>query len=267
MVSQGANCRDRLPLDNRSRPAVVAVRAWGRPSHRRSAMRTAAPLTLTSPPSLAPSPPTLVPGNPAPSVAARLPKEVAMSRTPHTRLFHFAPMLLLAVTLALGVGARSAGASPCKLDGQACRTNQSCCGTNGHNGLCVNSAPPGKRPFGTCCTPTTCAADQCGLINDGSCPDMLNCGSCADPATCGGGGIPNVCGTSTTTTTTTTSSTTSTTGTGACLMKCPNDTNTYCQPGLADCSATCASNCSNFCNTTHSGAPCETYGCTGTCGP
>src|SRR2546422_11287178 len=118
-------------------------------------------------------------------------------------------LLLLAVGGALVMAApRTAGASPCKPDGQACRTNQSCCGTNGHNGLCVNSAPPGKRPFGTCCTPTTCAADQCGLINDGSCPDMLDCGACDLPETCGGGGTPNVRGASITSTTTSTPTTT-----------------------------------------------------------
>src|SRR5438046_7635662 len=79
-------------------------------------------------------------------------------------------LLLLAVGGALVMAApRPAGASPCKLDGQACRTNQSCCGTNGHNGLCVNSNPPGKRPAGACCTPaTSCPAGQnCGEASDG----------------------------------------------------------------------------------------------------
>src|SRR6266566_412513 len=167
-------------------------------------MRTAAPLTLTSPPSLAPSPPTFVPGNPAPSVAARLPKEVAMSRTPHTRLFHSAPLLLLAATIALGVGARSAAADPCKADGQVCRTNQSCCGTNGHNGVCAKAS---SKKFGTCCTPTTCAAQgaACGMIPDGSCPDMLVCGTCPDDEICT---AAHVCETTTTTTTTTSTSTT-----------------------------------------------------------
>src|SRR2546428_2603348 len=48
-------------------------------------------------------------------------------------------LLLLALGGALLVTTpRTAGASPCKPDGQACRTNQSCCGTNGHNGLCVD---------------------------------------------------------------------------------------------------------------------------------
>src|SRR5213078_996568 len=77
--------------------------------------------------------------------------------------------------ISVAVWARAVAANPCKADGQPCRTNQSCCGR-----VCVNSAPPGKRPFGTCCTRTTCTAAgaQCGLINDGSCPDMLNCGDC-----------------------------------------------------------------------------------------
>src|SRR5438034_4903407 len=114
--------------------------------------------------------------------------------------------LLLALGGALLVTTpRTAGASTCKPDGQACRTNQSCCGTNGHNGLCVNSSPPGKRPFGTCCTPTTCAADQCGLINDGSCPDMLNCGDCPAGETCS---AAHVCETATTTTSSSTTTTT-----------------------------------------------------------
>src|SRR2546428_162602 len=132
--------------------------------------------TLTSPPSLTPSPPTFVPGNPAPSVAARLPKEVAMSRTPHTRLFHSAPMLLLAVTIALGVGARSAAASPFKRDGEVCRTNQSCCGTNGHNGVCVKQS---GAKFGVCCTPaTSCPSGQnCGTASDG-CSGTIDCGTC-----------------------------------------------------------------------------------------
>src|SRR6266481_9494351 len=122
-----------------------------------------------------------------------------------------AAVFALALLAALAMGPRAAGASPCKPDGQACRTNQSCCGTNGHNGLCVNSSPPGKRPAGACCTPTTCeaAGAHCGMIADGTCLTLapLNCGMCTDPETCGGGGTPNVCGTSTTTTTMTTTTT------------------------------------------------------------
>src|SRR2546428_13577313 len=109
-----------------------------------------------------------------------------MTSRPEILAKRITPTLLL---LALGgallvVTPRPGGPSPCKPDGQAGRTNQSCCGTNGHNGLCVNSNPPGKRPAGTCCTPTRCAADECGLINDGSCPDMLNCGDCPAGETC-----------------------------------------------------------------------------------
>ena len=125
--------------------------------------------------------------------------------------------LLLALGGALLVTTpRTAGASPCKPDGQACRTNQSCCGTNGHNGLCVNSSPPGKRPAGACCTPTTCeaAGAQCGSIANGTCLTLapLNCGTCSEDEICT---AAHVC--ETTTTTTTTSSTTTTMG---CTPNC-----------------------------------------------
>lgn len=119
---------------------------------------------------------------------------------------------VLALVVTLGVWPRPAAAAPCKTDGTGCRTNQSCCGTNGHNGLCVNSAPPGKRPVGECCTPTTCAAAgaECGTIVDGTCLTlaMLDCGTCPAGETCGAGGTPNVCGTTTTTSTTTSTTTT-----------------------------------------------------------
>src|ERR1700758_3829276 len=61
------------------------------------------------------------------------------------------------------------GLDDCKLDGQRCRTNQSCCG-----GRCVKNA---GAKFGNCCTPTTCAAQgkDCGAISDG-CDGMLDCG-------------------------------------------------------------------------------------------
>src|SRR2546428_12658722 len=114
-----------------------------------------------------------------------------MTSRPESLARRITPMLLLllAVGGALVMAApRTAGASPCKPDGQACRTNQSCCGTNGHNGLCVNSAPPGKRPFGTCCTPTTCeaAGANCGMIVDGTCLTlaMLDCGPCPTGEIC-----------------------------------------------------------------------------------
>src|SRR6267142_6886445 len=120
----------------------------------------------------------------------------------------FALVLLGSSTMA----PRPAGASPCKPDGQACRTNQSCCGTNGHNGLCVNSSPPGKRPAGACCTPTTCeaAGAQCGSIANGTCLTLapLNCGTCPDDEICT---AAHVCETTTTTTTTTSTTTTTTT--------------------------------------------------------
>src|SRR5207245_3807591 len=141
-----------------------------------------------------------------------------MTSRPEILAKRITPTLLL---LALGgallvVTPRPAGASPCKPDGQACRTNQSCCGTNGHNGLCVNSNPPGKRPAGACCTPTTCeaAGAQCGSIANGTCLTLapLNCGPCPDAEICT---AAHVC--ETTTTTTTTSSTTTTMG---CTPNC-----------------------------------------------
>jgi hypothetical protein len=161
-----------------------------------------------------------------------------MDRPPHAPMFRLGPVLLLALLAGLGVWPRTAAANPCKADGEACRTNQSCCG-----GVCVNSAPPGKRPRGTCCTPTTCAAEgaNCGLINDGTCPDMLNCGTCTDPETCGGSGTPNVCGTSTTTTTTTTTSSTIGGNCRTCWLSvsdlctatpCTSDTDCQVEPNL-----------------------------------
>src|SRR5437763_4193222 len=141
-----------------------------------------------------------------------------MTSRPEILAKRITPTLLL---LALGgallvVTPGPAGASPCKPDGQACRTNQSCCGTNGHNGLCVNSSPPGKRPAGACCTPTTCeaAGAQCGRIGNGTCLTLapLNCGPCPDAEICT---AAHVC--ETTTTTTTTSSTTTTMG---CTPNC-----------------------------------------------
>src|SRR2546427_11673274 len=103
--------------------------------------------------------------------------------------------LLAVVALAL-VGQREATAGPCKADGQTCRTSRSCCGTSGNNGVCVKA--PGAK-FGSCCTPTTCAAQgkQCGTISDG-CGGMRDCGSCTAPETCGGGRRPAVCARTTT---------------------------------------------------------------------
>jgi len=104
-----------------------------------------------------------------------------MSRHSYANSFCRYSIVLIALIVLAG-WPRAVGASPCKADGQACRTNQSCCGA-----VCVNSAPPGKRPFGACCTPTTCAPAQCGLIADGSCPDMLNCGDCPSGEICDAG--------------------------------------------------------------------------------
>jgi hypothetical protein len=112
----------------------------------------------------------------------------------------------------------TADAARCKADGKRCRTNGRCCG-----GVCINTAPSGKKPSGRCCTPTTCAAAgaECGLLGDGTCPDTLYCGACAEPEVCGGGGTPNICATPTTSTTVSTPSTTSTMpapGTGGVLV-------------------------------------------------
>jgi hypothetical protein len=99
-------------------------------------------------------------------------------------------------------------AAKCRADGKRCRTNRQCCGQ-----VCINTAPPGKKPSGRCCTTTTCASAGagCGLIADGSCPDVLYCGTCNAPEVCGGAGTPNVCAPPATSTTIATTSSTSTT--------------------------------------------------------
>src|SRR3989441_9569980 len=148
-----------------------------------------------------------------------------MTSRPEILAKRITPTLLLLLALGgalLVTTPRTAGASPCKPDGQACRTNQSCCGTNGHNGLCVNSTPPGKRPAGACCTPTTCeaAGAHCGMIVDGTCLTlaMLDCGPCPTGEICT---AAHVCETTTTTTTTTTTATTTTTMGCTPATSCP----------------------------------------------
>jgi len=156
---------------------------------------------------------------------------------------------IIALVILLLTQPHVASGVTCKNDGESCRTNQACCG-----GACINGAPPGSKPFGICCTPTTCAAQnaECGSLADG-CGKTLDCGTCATPATCGGGGVANTCGTSTTsttiTTTTTQSTTTSTTAPTcsqtdmACQTSCTVDTdcpetrfchNGLCRPRLTD---------------------------------
>ena len=143
------------------------------------------------------------------------------------------PLFVTILTAALiVVGWRVASAGACIRDGQTCRTNQSCC-----SGVCVKSS---KKFFGTCCTPTTCAAvgANCGMIADG-CGGTLNCGTCTLPQTCGGG-TPNVCGSTTTTTTTTTTTSTITTTTTLAPV-CGDGIREVGEPcdGGAYCSASC----------------------------
>src|SRR2546428_6312970 len=167
-----------------------------------------------------------------------------MTSRPERLAERITPMLLLLLAIGgalLMAAPRPAGASPCKPDGQACRTNQSCCGTNGHNGLCVNSNPPGKRPAGACCTPTTCeaAGAHCGMIPDGTCLTLapLNCGTCPDDEICT---AAHVCESTTTTTTTTTSTSTTTLCTP--ISPCNDFT---CGPTLDNCGATVLCPCAH----------------------
>src|SRR5882724_4635202 len=174
-----------------------------------------------------------------------------MTRLLPTKWFRLAPILLVALIAVLSVWPRPAGASPCKPDGQACRTNQSCCGTNGHNGLCVNSNPPGKRPAGACCTPTTCeaAGAQCGSIANGTCLTLapLNCGTCPDDEICT---AAHVCETTTTTTTTTSTSTTTLCAPTTCTDSNCGQTPDGCG-GMIECPCnTCTITCVNGFTTT-----------------
>jgi hypothetical protein len=98
----------------------------------------------------------------------------------------------------------AATAKQCRPEGHPCEGNQRCCAPF----VCEVSGPgnaerctpcPSGTVYvdGTCCTPTTCAAEgaQCGHISD-QCGGTLACGDCPAPQTCGGGtpGVPNVCG-------------------------------------------------------------------------
>jgi len=111
-----------------------------------------------------------------------------MRQSSHANLFCRA--LSLTLLLAAALVARAAQADPCRPAGQPCLSNKSCCSRT-----CVGAGPPGSQSFGTCCTPTTCAAQgkNCGSIPNGTCPDTLDCGTCTFPETCGAE-TPNVCG-------------------------------------------------------------------------
>jgi hypothetical protein len=102
-----------------------------------------------------------------------------------------AGVLVLAIIVVMLAALREATASPCKADGQTCRTSRSCCGTTGNNGLCVGGGS--KLGFGICCTPN-CTGKDCG---DDGCGG--SCGTCTSPAVCEASGTcctPN-CGSNT----------------------------------------------------------------------
>lgn len=112
-----------------------------------------------------------------------------MTLTPDRARFYRFPVLLLLAAAVLATSPQPAAA--CKDGAQQCQTSASCC-----SGLCVKpGVQHGTAIFGTCCIPTTCAAQgkNCGTISDG-CGHTLSCGACAAPNTCGGGGTANVCG-------------------------------------------------------------------------
>ena len=83
-------------------------------------------------------------------------------------------LVLLATVVLTLAGLREVKASPCKADGQVCRRSVSCCGTNGHDGVCAKA--PGAK-FGVCttvCTPRECTLADCRVTPDG-CGGFLNC--------------------------------------------------------------------------------------------
>ena len=112
-----------------------------------------------------------------------------MVRAVHSRWFSRGWLLLVAVVAVLSVWPPPAAGADlgCKQDSKVCLLDRGCC-----SGVCFKKA---KTLLGTCCRPTTCAAQgtNCGSVPDG-CGRTLNCGTCTEPDTCGGGGTPNSCG-------------------------------------------------------------------------
>lgn len=108
-----------------------------------------------------------------------------MFRLPSAKLFHLVPVLLFALAVMFGVGARPAAAGPCKpSDGiTPCSTNQSCCGTNGHNGVCIK-APGAKK--GLCCTKTNITDTTCDGVDD-DCNGHVDDGYVSMSTSCGTG--------------------------------------------------------------------------------
>ena len=127
---------------------------------------------------------------------------------------------LLAVAALALAGQREATAARCKADGETCRRSRSCCGTSGHNGVCVKAS---GAKFGVCCTPD-CTGKECG---DDGCGG--SCGTCPAPAICTGG-----------------------TCTSPCNVRCGGTLVGECKPNAfstTECPTACAAFCTAFCNT------------------
>jgi hypothetical protein len=91
-------------------------------------------------------------------------------------------LLVLAAAVLTSVGPRDATATPCKADGEICRTNRSCCGSRGNDGVCVKSS---NQRFGLCCT--RIGQDTNCDRRDDDCDGVADDGYVATPTTCGVG--------------------------------------------------------------------------------